>query len=457
MSPSFFRGCYELIVGIVGRLGIAWNQGDFVTKSPLTFMIYNTVCTIPGAVRNAVWFVVQVWTAYNALRSWLRGSPKLEKGEKMNDSIESYEELTQVRRYREERLQDFVDRLVTKWKTLTPKISDARFLRVLKQHFPREFLQGLHDLNLDEVKVNTVIEKWNNFCKWTAPPANRAAPRATQPTAARVQPVRRDARQNPQQGQQQGQQQGRQDERRCYRCNQPGHLFAQCPLNAPGRYNRRAVQEVNVPEGYELTPAPYNAQWEQEGRCDREPPSPCAQCGERHWTSHCPSRQPSSSSHAEAEAPRQVFHDEGSDTEESTRRTESVSVFSIAKTGTPFIAKKIHITFQFTNRDKKVQPVKALVDTGSCANVVSFSALQKLGYAKTDLIHDAKVPSALAGFAGEDARTLGGIFLKVRLGSVTRDIPFIVMNDVLTHCIIGMPAIDAFDLHIRGRARAVSF
>ena len=188
----FFRGCYEIIVGIVDRLGVAWNQGDFVTKSMLTFMTFNTICTIPDAVRNVVWFVVQVWTAYNALRSWLRGNPKLEKGdkgEKMNDSIESYEELTQVRRYQDERLQDFVDRLVTKWKTLTPKISDARFLRVLKQHFPREFLQGLQDLNLDEVKVDKVLEKWSNFCKWTAPTANRAAPRATQPTAARVQPV----------------------------------------------------------------------------------------------------------------------------------------------------------------------------------------------------------------------------------------------------------------------------
>ena len=142
---------------------------------------------------------------------------------------------------------------------------------------------------------------------------------------------------------------------------------------------------------------------------------------------------------------------------ESAHRNESVSVFSMAKAGNPFVAKKIYITCQFTDKHKKSQPVKTLVDTGRCANVISFSTLRKLGYATTDLIHDSGVPTALTGFAGEDARTLGGIFLNARLGRVTREVPFIVVNDVLTHCILGMPAIDAFDFHIRGRARAVSF
>ena len=163
----FFRAMYELIVGIGSSLGKAWEQGDFMTKSLLGFMTFNTICTIQVAIQNVCWFVLKLWAGYQILRKWLGKKPKAGETDKLGDSIEAYEELTRIRRYQEEGLKDFIDRLVTKWKSLKPKISDARFLKLLKTYLPREFLQGLQDINLDEVKVEKVLKKWDNFCKWT--------------------------------------------------------------------------------------------------------------------------------------------------------------------------------------------------------------------------------------------------------------------------------------------------
>ena len=115
---------------------------------------------------------------------------------------------------------------------------------------------------------------------------------------------------------------GQRETKRCFNCGEQEHLAAQCP-------NRRAAQEVNVAEGFEAAIVPHMASQEQELRYDR------VQNGIQPETSE------------------QIFHDEGSDGEESVHRNESVSVFSIAKTTTPFVTNKIHIRFQFMDKHKK--------------------------------------------------------------------------------------------------------
>ena len=342
------------------------------------------------------------------------------------DVFASLQELQGLRKEAGEDLPQYIARYISTWANLEPSVPEPKAIEVLLPVLPRDFVRNMSGQSIHETTLDQVARAFRNYNEWLTNAQQQQVQAPLRQFRAqdqgRAPPFRRDMRQD----QPRGRQFVQRETRRCFICGKQGHLAAQCPT-------RRTVHEVNAPEGFELALPPQTTVQGQEVQHNREP------------------------NEIQPETPEQVFHDEGSDVEESALRNESVNVFSIAKAGNPFVAKKIHITFQFTDKHKKSQPVKTLVDTGSCANVISFSTLQKLGYAKADLIHDSGVPTALTGFAGEDARTLGGIFLKVRLGRVTREVPFIVMNDVLTHCILGMPAIDAFDFHIRGRARAVSF
>ena len=343
------------------------------------------------------------------------------------DVFASLQELQALRKETGEDLPQYIARYVSTWANLEPSVPEAKAIEVLLPVLPRDFVRSMSAQSIHETTLTQVAKAFRNYDEWLM---NAQQQRVVQPPQRqfraqeqwRAQPWRGEAKQEAYRGRPFMQREAR----RCFNCGKTGHLAARCPA-------RRTVQEIIAPEGFETAPAPHIVLQGQQPQQDQV------------------------QSEIQPGEPEQVFHDEGSDVEETVHRNESVSVFSIAKAGNPFVAKKIHITFQFTDKHKKIQPVKTLVDTGSCANVISFSTLQKLGYAKTDLIHDSGVPSSLAGFTGEDTRTLGGIFLKVRLGRVTREVPFIVMGDVLTHCILGMPAIDAFDFHIRGKTRSLSF
>ena len=342
------------------------------------------------------------------------------------DVFASLQELQGLRKEAGEDLPQYIARYASTWANLEPSVPESKAIEVLLPALPRDFVRSMSGQSIHETTLTQVARAFRNYNEWlTNAQQQQVQPPQRQFRAQeqwRAQPWKRDMRQEAARGRPFMQR----ETRRCFNCGKPGHLAAQCPI-------RRTVQEVNIQGGFDTALVPHVTHQE-------------------HDVQHSQGQN-----EIQPEMPEQIFHDEGSDVEESTHRNESVSVFSIAKTGNPFVAKKIHITFHFKDKNKKDQSVKTLVDTGSCANVVSFSTLQKLGYTKADLINDSGVPSALAGFTGEDTRTLGGIFLKVRLGRVTREVPFIVVGDVLTHCILGMPAIDAFDIHIRGKARAVSF
>jgi len=83
----------------------------------------------------------------------------------VKDDIEAYKQLIAVTRYPGESQTEFIDKLVNKWKALSSRLSDSRLLEILQQHFPREFLNTIYELDLSTVAAEVVLRKWNSYVK----------------------------------------------------------------------------------------------------------------------------------------------------------------------------------------------------------------------------------------------------------------------------------------------------
>ena len=348
------------------------------------------------------------------------------------DIFASLRELQGLRKEAGEDLSQYIARFTSTWANLEPPVPESKAIEVILPVLPRDFAKLMSAQSIHETTLAKVAQAYRNYNEWSVNAQQQQIAQTPQRRSGHQGQGR--VQQSPvhmQHSPQYGQPPSWLKTMRCHQCGRFGHMKRDCPLLGG---KGRIVQEVNVSGDFDGADGPCTAHQEQEVQPNQPP------------------------SRAQPEAPTRVYHDEGSDDEGHTARNESVSVFSVAKTGTPFIAKKIHITFQITDKRGKSQPVKTLIDTGSCANIISFSALQKMGYTQKDLLRDHHgVPTKLVGFAGEDELTLGGIILRTGLGNVERETQFVVVNNVLTQCIIGMPAITDFGLHICGRQRSVSF
>ena len=145
-----------------------------------------------------------------------------------------------------------------------------------------------------------------------------------------------------------------------------------------------------------------------------------------------------------------------SDTEEAPQ-SNSITVWSVSKKDTAFVGRKITIPFDVTTKNKTRRPVKCLIDSGACANVIPFDMVRRLGYGERDLLKNVGEPKTLCGYDGNCTNTLGGIKLRIKLGNSEREIPFVVVPDGRSGTILGIPGLDVFDFKIRPRTRTISF
>lgn len=93
-------------------------------------------------------------------------------------------------------------------------------------------------------------------------------------------------------------------QKRCYRCNQPGHLKADCPQ-----------------QHAESSPSAHKQRQKQ------PPPSPCRHCGGSHWNRECPGRAAAATN---KEATPSSATKDGTDAADNTNEVSYVAVSSAA-------------------------------------------------------------------------------------------------------------------------------
>jgi len=172
-SYSCFARCFEFLARGLGKVGrdlltqlyTSWSKGDLVLKAFMAVCTLHTLASINSAFwhiylgfqkgREALGFAGGM---VSGLISW---STKIS----VKDSIEAYKQLESTSRYPGESKVEFVDKLVNKWKAMSPRLTDGRFLEILRQHLPREFLNTIYELDMDSVSAETVLIKWSRYVR----------------------------------------------------------------------------------------------------------------------------------------------------------------------------------------------------------------------------------------------------------------------------------------------------
>eukprot|EP00210_Caulerpa_lentillifera_P004461 g4257.t1 len=108
-----------------------------------------------------------------------------------------------------------------------------------------------------------------------------------------------------------------------------------------------------------------------------------------------------------------------------------------------------HLKQDFLLHSKLNSPTKmrALIDTGSCVNLLSEKMLRKLGYTLNDLWKPNE-PLMLHSFNGKKTKTLGHLEIRTRLGRSFCDLIYVVTPEELANPIIGIPGLNQLELII---------
>ena len=324
-----------------------------------------------------------------------------------------------------------IEKAKTVYGSIKNDLSEEEALEIIVPRLPFAFLPALADVPFEQLTLDILEKRAKNWERlrmiWTSaknPVPNDAKGKnfTSNPSGQKgrtlYQPRRHGAAYpRPQAGM------------RCANCREFGHSARDCPLPRAKRLNINETRN-NEPNDHLIE--------ENSRRQDIEPVNV---------------QQPVED--IQEDAP-EVFPDEGS-TVLNESRVGSINVFSVTKQDNPFVAKKIHVSFQFEQPDKKYSPLRCLIDTGSCANLIPLKLIQGLGYTIQDVQKDHGEPKTLSGFNGSCTDTLGCITFKIRLGSTTRQATFLVVPDCISSCILGMPALSAFGVNVNTRDRILFF
>jgi len=220
-SYACFARCFEFLVRGIGnvsrdigtQLWRSWSQWDVVLKMVMSLMAFHVLSSLRGACTNSFRAISKGWKAVQSASGLVTGMIGWSRRIPVKDDIEAYKQLIAVIRYPGETQAEYIDKLVNKWKALSSRLSDSRLLEILQQHFPREFLNTIYELDFNTVAAEVVLHKWNSYVKiHKLRDAHRARDRTDEPIDHQVQaPFRR---QNPRQI---GRRTGRKG--KCYRCN----------------------------------------------------------------------------------------------------------------------------------------------------------------------------------------------------------------------------------------------
>jgi len=357
----------------------------------MSLMAFHVLSSLQGACRNSLRAICKGWKAIrsaggliSSVIGWTRRIP-------VKDDIEAYKQLIAVTRYPGESQTEFIDKLVNKWKALSSRLSDSRLLEILQQHFPREFLNTIYELDLNTVSAEVVLRKWNSYVRiHKLKDANRARDRTAESGDRPLQtPVRN---QNPRQV---GRRAGRTG--KCFRCNgdhevkecswpadvvcnfckRSGHIKAACK-KLKGRVN--AVSNPLFDQGSDLFDDASIVS------------DPCLE-GEV--------------------APVDFQRDEG--TSRAAVNSLIPAVCSAMPTNKAFA--DLHV--------QMVGRTRCLLDTGAAVSVISSHRLK----GKSRVAVDSKKKTQLKGFNKSIQNTQGVIILGVKHGNARCRVPFHVIEE----------------------------
>jgi len=398
-SYACFARCFEFLVrgisnisrDIGAQLWRSWSQWDVVLKTVMSLMAFHVLSSLQGACMNSLRALRKGWKAVQSASGLITGVIRWSRKIPVKDDIEAYKQLISVTRYPGESQAEFIDKLVNKWKALSSRLSDSRLLEILQQHFPREFLNTIYELDLNTVAAEVVLRKWNSYVKiHKLRDANRVRDRAAESGDRPLQtPVRR---QNPRQV---GRRAGRAG--KCFRCNgdhevkecswpadivcnfckKSGHVKAAC-RKLHGRVN--AVANPLFDQGSDIFDDASIVT------------DPCLE---------------------EGVAPVEYRRDEG---------TSSAAVNSLI----PAVCAAMPANKAFA--DLQVQTIgrtRCLLDTGAAVSVISAHRLKGKSIASVD----RKKKTQLKGFNQSIQDTQGVILLGVKHGNARCRIPFHVIEE----------------------------
>jgi len=172
-SYSCFSRCLELLARGIGKIGRdllhqlyrSWSDGDILLKIFMAVCILHTLASLHSACWHVFKGVKKGLEALGFARGIISGMVSWSRKIPVKDDIDAYRQLISVTRYPGESQAEFIDKVVNKWKAMSSRLSDSRLLEILQQHFPREFLNTIYELDLSKVAAEVVLQKWSSYVR----------------------------------------------------------------------------------------------------------------------------------------------------------------------------------------------------------------------------------------------------------------------------------------------------
>eukprot|EP00210_Caulerpa_lentillifera_P009603 g9160.t1 len=117
-----------------------------------------------------------------------------------------------------------------------------------------------------------------------------------------------------------------------------------------------------------------------------------------------------------------------------------VTVNAVTKQNRKLLGKHLKLDFSLHSKQNSPTKTRALIDTGSCVNLISEKTLKKLGYTSQDIWQPSE-PLMLHSFNGKKTRTVGHLEIRTRLGRRFYDLTYVVTPEELPNPIIGIPGL----------------
>jgi len=398
----FLKGIVELGSSLGNQVVTSWHQWDTLMKIIMIVTGFHVLSTAKGAAINGVSLLRKGYQALQFAAGLLTGVVGWSRKIKVVDDIDAYEQLTKRIKYSDESQVDFINRIVNEWKAMTTRLSDARMLRILSRHFPREFLNTVYELDFDRVATEVVLRKWNNFVRihnLKSQPSGSPQPSRSMPGPSPARTRNRDSprrvgRCNRCNGDHETKDCSWPSTIQCNFCKKPGHIKAAC------RRLKGRVQAVNNPLFDHESVIFDDASLVDD---------PCM--------------------HGDSAAQVQFQRDESPSEAQPSGSTVNALGYSILST-LPSINTFADLFLQ------KLGKTRCLLDTGAAVSVISLRTLQKKGVKEID----RSKRTQLRGFNQTSQNTEGIAILGIKHGNARCRIPFHVIDQEV-ETIIGYGAL----------------
>jgi len=398
----FVKGIVELGLSLGRQFATSWQQWDSVMKVIMIVTVFHVLSTVKDAAINGFLLICKGYQALHFAAGLVTGAIGWTRRIKVVDDIDAYEQLTKRRKYNDESQVDFINRIVNEWKAMTTRLSDARMLRILSRHFPREFLNTVYELDFDRVATEVVLRKWNNFVRihnLKSQPSGSPQPSRSMPGPSPARTRNRDSprrvgRCNRCNGDHETKDCSWPSTIQCNFCKKPGHIKAAC------RRLKGRVQAVNNPLFDHESVIFGDASLVDD---------PCMQ--------------------GDSAAQVQFQRDESPSEAQPSGSTVNALGYSILST-LPSINTFADLFLQ------KLGKTRCLLDTGAAVSVISLRTLQKKGVKEID----RSKRTQLRGFNQTSQNTEGIAILGIKHGNARCRIPFHVIDQEV-ETIIGYGAL----------------